>query len=67
MAEFEDSHAENIIRAVRPDVLVKGQNWEEKVLDGGEFVNSYGGKVVLARLLEGRATSRTLERLRETK
>ncbi len=67
VVEFDDPRAENIIRAVRPDVLVKGQDWEGKVVDGSEFVSSYGGKVVLARLLEGRATTRTIERLRETK
>ena len=67
VVEFDDPRAENIIRAVRPDVLVKGQDWEGKVVDGGEFVNSYGGKVILAELLEGRATTRTIQRLRETK
>lgn len=64
---FDDPRAENIIRTVRPDVLVKGQDWEGKVVDGSDFVQSYGGKVVLARLLEGRATTRTIERLREIK
>ena len=41
---IDDPRAENIIRAVRPDVLVKGQDWEGKVVDGGEFVNSYAGE-----------------------
>jgi D-beta-D-heptose 7-phosphate kinase/D-beta-D-heptose 1-phosphate adenosyltransferase len=61
---FDDPRAENIIRAVRPDVLIKGQDWEGKVVDGSEFVTSYGGKVVLASLLAGRATTKTIERLR---
>jgi len=64
---FDDPRAENIIRAVRPDVLIKGQDWEGKVVDGSEFVEGYGGKVVLASLLEGRATTKTIERLRLTK
>lgn len=64
---FDDARAENVIRAVRPDVLVKGEDWHGKAVDGAKFVQSYGGKVVLAKLLKGRATSRTIERLRRDK
>ena len=61
---FDDPRAEKIIHAVRPDILIKGEDYQGKTVDGADFVQSYGGKVVLARLLEGRATSQTIERLR---
>jgi D-beta-D-heptose 7-phosphate kinase/D-beta-D-heptose 1-phosphate adenosyltransferase len=61
---FDDPRAEKIIRAVRPDVLVKGEDWQGKTVDGADFIQGYGGKVVLAKLLEGRATTATIERLR---
>ncbi len=61
---FDDPRAEKIIGAVRPDILVKGEDWQGKTVDGADFVQSYGGKVVLAKLLQGRATSATIERLR---
>jgi bifunctional ADP-heptose synthase (sugar kinase/adenylyltransferase) len=61
---FHEPRAENIIRAVRPDILVKGEDWQGKPVDGAEFVQSCGGDVVFAKLLEGRATSGTIERLR---
>lgn len=61
---FHDPRAEEIILAVRPDILVKGEDWQGKTVDGADFIRSYGGKVVLAKLLEGRATSATIERLR---
>ncbi len=64
---FDEPRAEKIIRAVRPDILVKGEDWRGKTVDGADFVESYGGKVVLARLLPGRATSRTIEQLRADK
>jgi D-beta-D-heptose 7-phosphate kinase / D-beta-D-heptose 1-phosphate adenosyltransferase len=64
---FDNPRAEQIIRAVRPEVLVKGEDWEGKVVDGAEFVQSNGGKVVFAKLLEGRGTSLTLDRLRGDK
>ncbi len=61
---FDDPRAENIIRTVRPDVLIKGEDWQGKIVDGAEFVESYGGKVVFAKLLEGRGTTDTIQRVR---
>ena len=60
---FDETRAERIIRAVRPDVLVKGEDWRDKIVDGQTFVESYGGRVALAPLLPGYGTTLTLERL----
>jgi D-beta-D-heptose 7-phosphate kinase / D-beta-D-heptose 1-phosphate adenosyltransferase len=61
---FDDPRAEKIIRRVRPDVLVKGEDWRDKRVDGQDFVESYGGQVALAPLLEGHSTSATIARMR---
>ncbi|HTQ26078.1 MAG TPA: PfkB family carbohydrate kinase [Candidatus Binataceae bacterium] len=61
---FDETRAERIIRTVRPDVLVKGEDWRDKIVDGQTFVESYGGRVALAPLLPGYGTTLTLERLR---
>jgi D-beta-D-heptose 7-phosphate kinase / D-beta-D-heptose 1-phosphate adenosyltransferase len=60
---FDETRAERVIRRVKPDVLVKGEDWRGKKVDGQEFVESRGGRVVLAPMLGGRSTSRTIERL----
>jgi D-beta-D-heptose 7-phosphate kinase/D-beta-D-heptose 1-phosphate adenosyltransferase len=57
---FDETRAGRIIRKVRPDVLIKGQDYEGKTIDGADFVSSYGGSVVLAPILDGRSTTRTL-------
>jgi D-beta-D-heptose 7-phosphate kinase/D-beta-D-heptose 1-phosphate adenosyltransferase len=57
----EDTPAE-IVRRVTPHVLVKGEDWRDKGVVGREWVESHGGEVVLAPLLEGRSTSSILER-----
>jgi D-beta-D-heptose 7-phosphate kinase/D-beta-D-heptose 1-phosphate adenosyltransferase len=62
---FDDERAEKIIRAVSPDILVKGEDWRGKTVDGGKFVESRGGRVVLAPLLDGKGTTQTIERLRK--
>jgi len=57
---FDETRAERIVHKVRPDVLIKGEDYEGKTIDGADFVGSYGGQVVLAPLLDGRSTTRTL-------
>jgi D-beta-D-heptose 7-phosphate kinase / D-beta-D-heptose 1-phosphate adenosyltransferase len=64
---FDEPRAERIVRAVRPDVLVKGEDWRDKIVDGQVFVESYGGRVALAPLLPGYGTTLTIERLRASK
>jgi D-beta-D-heptose 7-phosphate kinase/D-beta-D-heptose 1-phosphate adenosyltransferase len=64
---FDEPRAERIVRAVRPDVLVKGEDWRDKIVDGQIFVESYGGRVALAPLLPGYGTTLTIERLRASK
>lgn len=61
---FDEATPENLIRRIRPDVLVKGEDWAERGVVGREFVESTGGRVVLLPLLEGRSTTRILERIR---
>jgi rfaE bifunctional protein nucleotidyltransferase chain/domain len=60
---FDDTRAERIVRRVRPDVLVKSEDYRGKTIDGAEFVSSYGGRVALAPILKGRSTTRTLEQI----
>lgn len=52
------------IQMLRPDVLVKGEDWKEKGVVGREFVESYGGRVVLAPLAPGYSTSDIIRRIR---
>jgi len=66
---FNEPDPLNLIKKVKPDVLVKGQDWAEKGVVGREFVESYDGKVVLAPLVEGKSSTATIEKMRslETK
>ncbi|MFZ0034085.1 MAG: D-glycero-beta-D-manno-heptose 1-phosphate adenylyltransferase, partial [Sedimentisphaerales bacterium] len=54
----------NLIKKIKPDVLVKGQDWAQKGVVGAEFVESYGGKVVLAPLVEGKSSTATIKKIR---
>jgi len=61
---FDEPDPLNLIKKVRPDVLVKGEDWAEKGVVGREFVESYGGKVALARFVEGLSSTTTIEEMK---
>jgi D-beta-D-heptose 7-phosphate kinase/D-beta-D-heptose 1-phosphate adenosyltransferase len=58
---FDEPTPLELIRAVRPDVLVKGADYRREQVVGADFVESYGGRVHLAALREGFSTSRLLQ------
>ena len=63
---FDEPTPIDLIEKVKPDVLVKGQDWAEKGVVGREFVESYGGKVALAPLVEGKSSTGTIEKMRSS-
>ena len=64
---FDEPDPLNTVKKVKPDVLVKGQDWEQKGVIGREFVESNGGKVVLAPLVEGKSSTDTIEKMKSLK
>jgi D-beta-D-heptose 7-phosphate kinase/D-beta-D-heptose 1-phosphate adenosyltransferase len=66
---FNEPDPLNLIKKVKPDILVKGQDWAEKGVVGREFVESYDGKVILAPLVKGKSSTATIEKMKslETK
>ena len=60
---FEESTPLKLIEAVQPDVLVKGADYRPDEVVGAELVESYGGRVYLARLRPGFSTTGVLEKL----
>ena len=57
---FDEDTPESLIARIRPDVLVKGGDYDPATLAGGALVESYGGRVFVTDLLPGRSTSRIL-------
>lgn len=66
---FDDPSVQGLIEEVRPDILVKGGDYKgagPSAVVGREFVESYGGRVVLAPMAEGLSTTSTIEKIRTT-
>jgi D-beta-D-heptose 7-phosphate kinase / D-beta-D-heptose 1-phosphate adenosyltransferase len=63
VAPFEDLTPLTLIEAARPDVLVKGADYTEDQVVGGELVRSWGGEVKLAPLVDGYSTTAAIARM----
>ena len=61
---FGEATPERLIRAVKPDFLVKGGDWQKKDIVGSRFVESYGGKVRSLKFVNGISTSALIEKIR---
>ncbi len=61
---FSGDTPEAVVRALHPDVLVKGADWERKGVVGQRWVEEHGGRVVLAPILKDHSTSAIIERIR---
>ncbi|MBF0156949.1 MAG: D-glycero-beta-D-manno-heptose-7-phosphate kinase [Magnetococcales bacterium] len=58
---FSESTPLTLIEELRPDILVKGNDYTEDQVVGGDRVKSWGGRVVLVPLLAGRSTTMLVE------
>ncbi len=61
---FHESTPLELIKAVRPQVLVKGGDWPVDQIVGNDVVAKAGGEVLSLPLLEGYSTTGFLERVR---
>ena len=61
---FSDDTPERLIRAIRPDVLVKGADYALAAIVGADLVAARGGRVVRVPLTEGLSTTALIERAR---
>lgn len=59
---FDEEEPRDLIAKILPQVLVKGEDWAHYV-SGRDVVEANGGRVVLAKMVEGRSTTSTIERV----
>ncbi len=62
---FDDPDPLQLILALKPDVLVKGADWEEDRIVGAREVRDTGGDVVRVPLVPGISTSEIIRRILE--
>ncbi|MDD2805140.1 MAG: D-glycero-beta-D-manno-heptose 1-phosphate adenylyltransferase [Elusimicrobiales bacterium] len=57
---FKEDTPQNLIKALRPDILVKGADYRNAAVAGAEFA----GRVALVPLLKGRSTTALARKLK---
>jgi len=60
---FDESDPYNVIRELKPDVLVKGGDWGKNNIVGTEIVEQNGGRVAVIPYLKGYSTTQIIERM----
>ena len=61
---FDQDTPIDLIKAINPDVLVKGGDWSEDRIVGSQHVRSYGGDVRSLKLVDGFSTTALVEKIR---
>jgi len=61
---YDEETPIEVVRALAPDVLVKGADWAADAIVGRAEVERGGGRVVRVALVPGRSTSAIVERIR---
>lgn len=62
---MEDDNPINLIQAIKPDITVKGKDWENKYLPEREVVEGYGGEVRFIELEKGLSTTNIINKIVE--
>ncbi|MBW1678783.1 MAG: D-glycero-beta-D-manno-heptose 1-phosphate adenylyltransferase [Deltaproteobacteria bacterium] len=61
---FEELDPLSIITELKPDVLVKGEDWAEGKVVGQEVVEAVGGKVIRIPLVKGVSTTNLIKKIK---
>ena len=63
---FDDDTPDAIVKALQPDVLVKGADWAHDAIVGRDTVEARGGRVVRIDMVPGYSTSGIVARMQQT-
>jgi len=62
---FDEPTPLSLIRAIEPDILVKGADWKKGNIIGSDVVQRQGGKVVTIPVVKGVSTTKIIKRITE--
>jgi D-beta-D-heptose 7-phosphate kinase / D-beta-D-heptose 1-phosphate adenosyltransferase len=61
---FEDDTPLELIKKIKPDVLVKGADYTKAQVVGNDIIDSWGGRIELLELTENKSTSSIIEKIK---
>jgi len=60
---FKEKTPLKLIKLLKPDILVKGADWNKNAIVGKEIVSGHGGKVESIKLIPGYSTSNLIQKI----
>ena len=61
---FDELTPLNLIKTLKPHLLVKGEDWSLKKIVGSKFVLSYQGEVKILKFIKGHSTTSLIEKIK---
>jgi D-beta-D-heptose 7-phosphate kinase/D-beta-D-heptose 1-phosphate adenosyltransferase len=62
---FSEDTPLELVKALKPDVIVKGGDYKESTIVGAKEVKDWGGRVVVVPLTAGQSTTAIIRKLSE--
>ena len=63
---FDEETPERLIKKVKPDIIVKGGDYNIEDIIGADFVRSYGGEVLIIPYLKGNSSSNIIDKAKRS-
>lgn len=63
--KFDEDTPIEVIKRIKPNILVKGGDWKDSEIIGSDFVKSIGGKVITIPYIDGFSSTNIIEKLYE--
>jgi len=57
---FHEDTPLQLIKRIKPDILIKGSDWKDRPVAGADFVQRHGGRVQFIEFVDGYSTSNIL-------
>jgi len=63
VCHFNQNTPLEIIKKLKPDILVKGGDWKNRTIVGSEFVKNRGGKIATIPYIKGCSTTKLIKKI----
>jgi len=60
---FNETTPIKVIKALKPDILIKGADWQKNNIVGSAFILGNKGKVLTVKLVKGRSTTNLIHKI----
>ena len=60
---FEENTPYELIKLIKPDFLVKGDDYKQEDIVGYDIVNKYGGEIITINITKGYSTSKIIDKI----